>query len=466
MARLMVVDDDAGVREFLVDALRDAGHSVAAATTAETALATLRSEGFDLVVTDLRLPGLSGLELLRRIRGEQPETEVLVLTAHGSVDAAVEAMKLGAFDFLQKPLASPEELELVVERGLERRSLRSLRDRAEREETAPVALGYGDPAMELVESSLRRVARTEATVVLLGESGTGKEVAARAIHAWSPRAAGPFVAVNCAAISEALLESELFGHERGAFTGAVAARRGRLELAAGGTFFLDEVAELRPELQAKLLRVLQERRYERVGGTRTLVADVRWVAATHRDLDALVAAGAFREDLYHRLMVFPVRLPPLRERSGDIGPLAAVLLRAIAREIGRPDLRLDSGATAALATASWPGNVRELRNVLERAAILADSPVLTAADLRGLMTPQQVPESARVPRPPTAEAPEAAAELTLAALERAAIVAALAAVGGHRRRAAERLGIGLRTLYEKLQRYRIGEPAPPEGEGG
>jgi two-component system, NtrC family, response regulator AtoC len=451
MARILVVDDEDGVREFVAETLERSGHDVTAAADGDAAARLLDREGFDLVITDLRMPGRDGMAVLRKIRDEQPDVEVIVMTAHGSVDTAVAAMKAGAFEYVQKPLASPAELRLVAARALERRSLLAVKARTERGDGDPETLTWGAPAMTPVVEALRKVAATTATVLLLGESGTGKEVAARAIHGWSDRSHGPFVAVNCAALTETLLESELFGHEKGAFTGAVGQRRGRIELAQGGTFFLDEVGELRADLQAKLLRVLQERRFERLGGARTLEADTRWVAATNRDLRAMIAAGSFREDLYHRLAVFPVRLPPLRERREDIAPLTARLLARIGDELGRPGLAVSRAAMARLVESTWTGNVRELRNALERAAILADARTI---EERHLWT-----DAAAVAAPAPAAAPGGVGRLpstSLAELERMAIEQALADADGNRKEAAQRLGIGLRTLYEKLKRYGIG----------
>jgi two-component system response regulator AtoC len=446
MGRILVVDDEPGLREFVAEALEVDGHVVLQAADGVAAAERLAREAFDLMITDLKMPRLDGMALLRRARADEPEMEVIVLTAHGSIESAVEAMKLGAFDYLEKPIGSPAQLRLLVTRALERRALLAVKDRAARDAPTLPPLTYGDPAMVPVVDALRKVARTDATVLLTGESGTGKEVAARTLHAWSGRAAGPFVAVNCAAITETLLESELFGHEKGAFTGATAARRGRIELAHGGTCFLDEIGEMKPELQAKLLRVLDDRRFERVGGSRTIEADVRWVAATNRDVDQLRASGGFRDDLYHRLAVFPIRLPPLRERRQDILPLAEALIQRIGTTMGRTHLELTDEARRRLSEAPWPGNVRELANTLERAAILADG-VRIEVDHLG-------PGGAAAPRPRRAEAG------TLEEIERAAIEDALAAAGGNRRAAAERLGLGLRTLYEKLKAYRM------EGDGG
>ncbi len=451
MASVLVVDDEEGIRSFLVEALLDEGHEVQQAADGEAAWEALSKQGFEVVLTDLKMPRLDGMGLLQRLRQAQPEVEVIVLTAHGTVDTALQAMKLGAFDYLQKPLSSPTELRLLVARAAERYRLRGLAEAAQRDGSP--RLSYGAPAMAGVESALHKVAPTEATVLLLGESGTGKEVAARAVHAWSRRADGPFVAINCAALSESLLESELFGHEKGAFTGASERRRGRIELAQRGTFFLDEVGELAPSLQAKLLRVLQERSFERVGGTQTLRAEVRWVAATNRDLARMVQGGSFREDLYHRLAVFPVQLPPLRERPEDIPPLAEVLLHRVAASLGRPYLQLDPSALAALCAEPWPGNVRELANTLERAAILADDDRIMPEHL---VMPGRLAPAVTTPRPAAPSVAQGEPGRTLAEIEREAIEHALAQHDGNRRRAAEQLGIGVRTLYDKLKRYELG----------
>ena len=439
MATILVVDDEPGIREFLADALALDDHDVAQAADGMEALRLVYDRAFDLMLTDLRMPGaLNGIDLLRKLKSEQPETEVIVMTAHGSVETAVEAMKLGAYDYLQKPVGSPGELRLIVGRALERRRLRA-KDEVQRQSYTVPPLSYGDPVMQPVITALDKVARTNSTVLLLGESGTGKEVAARTIHERSTRSDGPFVPVNCAAITETLMESEIFGHEKGAFTGATASRRGRLELADGGTLFLDEIGELKLELQAKLLRVIQERRFERLGGTRTIEVNVRWIAATNRNLDEMMAARTFREDLYHRLAVFPIRLPPLRERRRDLMPLAEALLARLASDLGRPPLKLDEAARERITQGVWRGNVRELGNALERAAILAEGDVVRGDDLQVTMA-------------------STVAELggTMEDIERGAIERALSESGGNRRRAAERLGIGERTLYDKLKRYGLG----------
>jgi len=439
MARILVADDEEGVRSYIAEALELAGHEVTQAENGEAALRLASEKAFDLLITDLRMPRLDGMALIRSLRPQQPELEVVVLTAHGAVDSAVEAMKLGAFDYLQKPIDSPAQIRLIVERALERRQLLTLREQTAREKGDEIALAYGDAAMAAVVDALRKVSATDATVLLVGESGTGKEIAARSIHRWSRRAEGPFVAVNCAALAETLIESELFGHEKGSFTGATERRRGRIELADGGTFFLDEVAELKPPLQAKLLRVLEERSFERVGGARNITANVRWIAAANRDLPEMIKEGSFRADLYHRLAAFPVKLPPLRQRRADIAPLTDALLHRASANLGVPRAELTEEARALLSNAEWPGNIRELANVIERALILSGGGVIGAEHL----TLEPEPSSS------------AAAAGTLAALEREAIERALQNAGGNRRIAAERLGIGLRTLYEKLKRYGV-----------
>jgi two-component system response regulator AtoC len=441
MERVLVVDDEEGIRTFIGEVLEGEGLRVTLAADGESAARMLDRESFHLMLTDLKMPGLDGMSLLRKARAESPETEVVVLTAHGTVAGAVEAMKLGAFDYLDKPLSGPDELRLVAGRAMERRRLREDAQRMRPAENGEPTIVAHDRGMQAVLGQVRKVAATDATVLLLGESGTGKEVLSRVLHRESRRAAGPFVAVNCAAISDALLESEMFGHEKGAFTGAVATHRGRFELADGGTLFLDEVSELRPQLQAKLLRILQERRFERVGGTRTIEVDVRIVAATNSDLAEAMRAGRFREDLYHRLAVFPIRIPPLRERLADIIPLAEDLLARIARQLGRTALTLDEAARSRLTSYAWPGNVRELGNVLERAAILAEGSVLRAEQI--LTGPLAAASHGNG---------NGAAE-KLEDMEKEAIRRMLALTGGNRKQSAARLGIGLRTLYDKLKVY-------------
>ena len=443
VGRILVADDEEGVRTFVAEALERSGHDVVQVADGAAALRAAREEPFDVVLTDLRMPEMDGMTVVRALRTEQPDVEVIVLTAFAEVGTAVEAMKLGAFDYLQKPVSAPAAIRELVEGALERRA--RLAAPPVSELSGQARLSFGAPAMRPVVDALTRVARTGATVLLQGESGTGKEVAARLIHELSPRRKAPFIAINCAVLTEQLLESELFGHERGAFTGAHTQRRGRIELADGGTFFLDEVGELKPALQAKLLRVLEERSFERLGGSASVTVDVRWVAATNRDLRSMAQEGAFREDLYHRLAVFPIRLPPLRERRQDIVPLAESLIWQLSAAAGRsPAPQLAAAAKLRLEGEDWPGNVRELRNVLERAMILTDGQAIEPEHL-------WIDSRSTPPLPGALGAgPE---EGSLAALEKQVIERALLAVNGNRRLAAATLGIGLRTLYEKLKRY-------------
>jgi DNA-binding NtrC family response regulator len=440
-ASILVVDDEPTIRLLVTSILKDEGYAVTAAASGEEALQLTTRRHFHLVVTDLKMPGISGVELLERVRRDDPGTAVILLTAFGSVEGAVEAMKTGACDYLLKPLANPDELRLAVRRALKEQRLADEAATLRQAQAAVFPFGEivaRDPKMQAVLDLARSVAPADATVLITGETGTGKELVARAIHHWSPRAEHAFVAVNCAALAETLLESELFGHEKGAFTGAVAQRRGRFELAHGGTLFLDEVSEMSPALQAKLLRVLQEHTFERVGGTKTVTVDVRVIAATNRDLQAMVATKAFRDDLYYRLSVFPILLPPLRERPGDVVPLAEHVLASVTRRLGKPISGFSGDANRVLREYAWPGNVRELQNVVERAAILC----------RG---ERILPEQLAIQEVPSQALP--AVGKSLKEIERQAILAALAACQGNRRHAAEQLGIGLRTLYSRLREY-------------
>jgi two-component system response regulator AtoC len=396
------------------------------------------------------MPGLDGLEVLSRLRAASPDTAVIVMTAHGSVRAAVEAMQRGAYDYLAKPFDNDEAL-LLVARAVQAKALARevVELRTGIQEVWEFGALVGKSArMQDVYKTIGRIAGTDVTVLLLGESGTGKEVVARAIHQASGRADGPFVAVNCAALPEALLESELFGHERGAFTGADRQKPGRFELAAGGTLFLDEIAELTPGVQAKLLRVLQEREFQRVGGTATLRTDARIVTATNRDLEREVAAGRFRDDLLYRLNVFTVQLPPLRERGEDILLLADHFVRALGARMGKGEPGLARDAREALLGHRWPGNIRELQNAVERALIVSEGGLITAAQL-GL-----------APRPAAAEPLGLAASAagsdgatSLAELERWVVSEALARARGNKSQAARRLGLTRAQLYTRLQRF-------------
>jgi DNA-binding NtrC family response regulator len=376
MPRILVVDDDPNIRQALVERFQARKFEVSHAASGKDALSRIVREQPDVVLLDLQLPAGDGFWVLRQLREEGVEATVVVVTAFGSVDKAVQAMKEGAYDFIQKPF-EPSLIEETVRRALERSTLR----RAARVHPEPLVIGLAGAA-----ETARKAARSDATILLLGESGTGKEVIARAIHRWSDRGAGPFVAVNAAALAETLLESELFGHEKGAFTGAQARKAGKFELAHGGTIFLDEIGDVSPALQAKLLRVLQERSFERVGGTETLTVDARVVAATNRDLKKRVAEGKFREDLFYRLNVIAIALAPLRERRGDIRPLAEHFLREL-----KPGARFAPGALEALERCEWPGNVRELRNAIERATVLSDGEEVSAGDLPADLLPGALP---------------------------------------------------------------------------
>jgi DNA-binding NtrC family response regulator len=442
--RILVVDDEPAQRELVGGFLRKHGFDVAEAGGGREAVARFKQEAFDLVLTDQRMPDLSGIEVLEAVRSTSPETAVVIITAYGTIETAVSAVKAGAADYLAKPL-NLDDLLHRVHRVRERQRLvaenRELREAlAERHRVEGV---IGDSGrMQEVLSLVRRVAPSDATVLIRGESGTGKELIARALHYASPRAVGPLVKVNCAALAESLLEAELFGHEKGAFTGAVASRKGRFELADGGSIFLDEIGDLPHHLQVKLLRVLQEREFERVGSSRPIRVDVRLLAATHRNLEALVREGRFREDLYYRINVVTIVLPPLRERREDLLPLIEHFLSAFAGKNGKTLRGLTREAREALLRYDYPGNIRELENLIERAVVLTRDDVIGVEDL---------PLALEAPASESGE--EAGLIAAVEGLERRMIREALAKADGTQTRAAELLGISERVLRYKLRKY-------------
>ncbi|MDA8178770.1 MAG: sigma-54 dependent transcriptional regulator [Deltaproteobacteria bacterium] len=437
--RILIVDDDAPMRSFLCTVLGEEGYRLEEARNGTEGLAMLSASDFDLVVTDLRMPGLSGLDLLREGKKTRPEVRWIVITAHGSIGNAVEAMRSGASDYLTKPLRDPDELRHVVRRVLREaeseRKIDLLSEELGRQFPPAETIFLGEK-MAQVRKLVQGVAPSEATVLIAGQSGTGKELIARMVHNLSSRREGSFIPVHCAALAENLLESELFGHERGAFTGAVSSRKGRFELADGGTIFLDEVGEISPSVQVKLLRVLQEREFERVGGTRSISVDVRIIAATNRDLKEEVAAGRYREDLYYRLNVFPIPLPTLADRREAILPLADYFLKKFAIASGKAVDRFTPEARTAMENYPWPGNVRELQNVIERAVILAHGEI----DVRHMNLEQR-------------GAPVVSDGSNLKVNERETIGKVLAEVGGNRKRAAHILGISLRTLQYRIKEF-------------
>ncbi|MEW6073134.1 MAG: sigma-54 dependent transcriptional regulator [Planctomycetota bacterium] len=459
--RILIVDDDSLSREFLTEAVRSRGFQAESVSSGEKALDRVQRPGVDLVLTDLRMPGLSGVDLVRELARVAPDLPAVVVTAHGTVETAVEAMRLGAADFLMKP-CSPETIELVISRisrtrrlEVENAYLRSELHPAGQEQIIAVS-----PAMQNVLRTAERVAASKGTALITGESGTGKERVAHHIHNTSPRRHGPFIRVNCAALSPQLLESELFGHEKGAFTGAHRRHQGRFELADGGTLLLDEIGEISSALQTKLLRVLEEEEFERVGGSSTIHVDVRIIATTNRDLPAEVAAGRFREDLYYRLHVLPLHMPALRERPEDVLPLARHFAAFYAAQNGVEAPVFTPGAERRLGEWSWPGNVRELENAVHRAVILAEE-----GEIDGNLL-------AFDPQPHTAHKPQFTlvtdkgnyigcisgasplANRTLADIEREAILCTLEATRGNKTEAARRLGVTARTLSNKMRLWR------------
>ena len=449
MTRVLVVDDERKMRRVLQILIEQMGLESVAVDSAETALSHFAGEKIDLVLTDLRLPGMSGVELLGRVRAFDADLPVIVLTAHGTIANAVEAMKHGAFDYVLKPF-DVQAVEQLIRTALDMRRFRTEnRFLKAQVDTGPAFenLIGTTPAMRSVYEMIQHVAPTKTSVLITGETGTGKELVARAVHNLSPRSDNLFVPVNCAAIPGELLESELFGHVRGAFTGAQIERTGKFEVADQGTLFLDEIGEMAYPLQAKLLRVLQEGVIERIGSNKPITLDVRVVSSTNRDLAVAIRAGAFREDLYYRLNVFHLQLPPLRERRDDIAPLAASFLRKFGAELGKHAVQLCADAEPLLVQYDWPGNVRELRNLMERAAVLCRGTAVDAALVRQLLPSVSAPESAG------ADSPSFELEPAVADVERKQILRALAAVQDNKAEAARLLGVSERTLWYKLKRY-------------
>jgi two-component system response regulator HydG len=444
-ATLLIADDDPGLRESLERTLTREGYRVVLASDGRAALERVQAGGVDLIVTDLKMPGLTGLELLRAAKAMMPDVDVILLTAFGTVEEAVKAMKDGAYDFLTKPFRR-EQLIKLIDKALERRDLieqnRALKKQLEDIRAKGQMIG-DSPSWRRMMTLVEQVADSSATVLIQGESGSGKELVARTIHERSARRNGPFVAVNCAALPETLLESELFGYEKGAFTGAAGRKEGRFELAHAGTLFLDEVADLSLVTQPKILRVLQEGEFERLGGTRLLQVDVRIVAATNQDLSEMVKDKRFREDLYYRLNVITIRVPPLRERHEDIRLLAQYYLRIYGAKNGRKLEGFSNEAIERLESYAWPGNVRELENLVERTVILARKDRIDAEDL-----PEEVMGVKRPPR-------DAILELIgtpLADIEQRLLDETLRITGGNKTQAAKLLGIDVRTVARKLER--------------
>lgn len=441
---ILVIDDEKNIRTGLQAALELDGYEVLLAEDGTAGLSLALNNDVDLVITDLRMPGISGEEVLRRITSETPGIPVIVLTGHGTVESAVEAMRSGAYDFLTKPL-NLDRLSLLVKRALQNRELilhnRELEQEAEKRKSFEHIIGKS-PAMLKLFDVVKRVAPTKASVLITGESGVGKELIANALHNLSPRNDNPFIKVHCAALAENLLESELFGHEKGAFTGAVSRKRGRFELAHGGTIFLDEIGEINQSVQIKILRVLQEKMFERVGGEETLEVDVRVITATNRDLEQEIAEGRFREDLFYRLNVVRVHVPPLRERKDDLPLMISAFVKEFARENGKVIESIEPKARQALYAHDWPGNVRQLRNCIESSVVMATGTTITLDEL-----PPSIRDMDDVP------AIAIPVGSTMADAEREVILQTLAAQNGNKSRTAEVLGIGRKTLHRKLDEY-------------
>ena len=457
---ILVADDDKNTRDGLIRALRG-DYEVLGADNGDGALALLNERAVDILLSDVRMPGMDGLTLLQRALARKPDLVCILLTAYGNVEVAVEAMKRGAYDFLTKPV-NLDHLDLLLKRALRSRDVESenlhLREELDSRFGLESILGES-PAMLQLFDTIRQAAPTQATVLVQGESGTGKELVAHAIHRLSSRSKGPFVAVHCAALASSLLESELFGHEKGAFTGASNRRKGRFEMADGGTLFLDEISEVDPSVQVKLLRVLEERQFERVGGDETVEVDIRLIAATNRNLKEMVQQGKFREDLFFRLDVVDITLPPLRNRLEDVPLLCHSFIREFAEKNGRAVDGITPDAVNILAAYAWPGNVRELRNTVEKMVVLARGNRLTPRDI-----PSNIRDKVKADFPgvvPERRAPVAAGA-SLAEAEKTIITAALAKLDNNKTKAARELGISRRTLHRKLREYRLAQSGAEE----
>ena len=443
--QVLVVDDHRSARESMADVLTRAGHRVHCVSSAREALSVLEHESFDVVITDLQMPGMSGLEFIRTLEHRPHGAQVLMVTAHATVESAVEAMRHGAFDYIEKPFGA-DQLEGLVSRALAHGRLLDRGRPLIAPHASPIRMLIGDSRpMELLRARIAQAAPTSETVLITGESGTGKEIVARAVHASSRRGAAPLISLNCPALSASLMESELFGHERGAFTGAESQRTGRFELADGGTILLDEVTEIDLALQAKLLRVLQEKSFERVGSSQMREVDVRVLATSNRALPTEIAEGRFRQDLYYRLAVVPLHVPPLRERREDIPQLVEHFLQRAAQRLGKEPCTLEMAAHQLLIEYHWPGNVRELENIVTRASVLNQGRPIQADELRPWLiegSSEQQPAATALP-----------VGLSLQDMERKLIEATLERFDGHRARTAHALGIGIRTLSGKLRAY-------------
>ena len=462
MPTILIIDDNDTIREGLAIVVRKMGHVVLAASSGATGIELLRKHGADFVITDLKMDGMGGVEVLQKLREHDPDLPAMIVTAFGTVETAVEAMKLGAFDFLQKPFA-PEVVRLKVERALELRQARKERTRLAAENEvlrADDAKGFGElvgstEEMRRVFATVERVAPTDASVAIYGESGTGKELVARAIHARSRRGDKPFIKVNCGALVETLLESELFGHEKGSFTGAIKRKLGRFELADSGTLFLDEVGDVSPSLQVKLLRVLQEKEFERVGGEAPVKVDVRVISATNKDLVKEVAEGRFREDLYYRLQVVPIVVPPLRDRRGDLPPLVTHFIGKLGPRTNAAVRGIDDAALGRLMAYHWPGNVRELENVIEQSLVFAEGERITPAALPMFLKGEAVARADRAGEIAAGGLDRSLPEI-LDDLERELILKAYDKAKGVKTETARLLGVKTSALYYKLEKYGIG----------